>query len=81
MEAMDVHKALTVVKPGSDSIPTSGDVSNSSARRLCNVMAAYRLMDVLYALQQPTTMLNPRHGKLPRKGLVPEAKVCTDSRV
>jgi hypothetical protein len=49
-------------------------------------MSAYRLMDVMYALRSsaaqqslPAPFRNPRYGKLPRRGLVPDGKVSMPS--
>jgi hypothetical protein len=86
MEALDVHQAMTVVKPGTVSFPSAVDISPSTARKLCGVMSAYRLMDVMYALRSsaaqqslPAPFRNPRYGKLPRRGLVPDGKVSMPS--
>ena len=82
MEALDVHQAMTVVKPGTVSFPSVVDISPATGRRLCSVISAYRLMDVLYALESvPAPYQNPHYGKLPRQGLVPNGKVGTMSRL
>jgi hypothetical protein len=81
MEAMDAHNAMNVVEKGSQSFPSAIDVSPSAARRLCNVICAYRLLDVLFALQSSTsTFQNPRYGRLPMKGLLPDTKVHVSPR-
>jgi hypothetical protein len=78
MEALDAHRAMTLVEPGSRRFPSAVDVSPSTARRLCNVISAYRLLDVLFALQSPTgAFQNPRYGRLPLKGLLPDTKVSS----
>ena len=81
MEALDVHQAMTVVKPGTASFPSAVDVSQSTARKLCGVISAYRLMDVMYTLRSFPALqsTNPRYGKLPRQGLVPDGKVSMPS--
>jgi len=86
MEALDVHQAMTLVEPGTVSFPSAVDISASTARKLCGVMSAYRLMDVMYALRSfaapqslPAPFRNPRYGKLPQQGLVPDSKVSMPS--
>ena len=76
MEAMDTHQAMNIVKRGSLALPSDTTISSNAGRRLCNVISAYRLVDILFALQAPTpTFQNPRYGKLPLKGLTPDGKV------
>ena len=81
MEALDVRQAMTVVKPGTVTFPSAVDISPATGRRLCSVISAYRLMDVFYTLQSlPAPFHNPRYGKLPQQGLVPDGKVSMTSK-
>jgi hypothetical protein len=76
MEALDAHRIMSIVKPGSKGLPSTVDVSPALARQLCNIISAYRLMDVLFALQtSPPIFQNPHYGRLPLKGLLPDGKV------
>ena len=78
--AMDAHAAMHLVAPGTTALPGAVGISPASGRRLCNVITAYRLMDVLYSLRNdPAPYHNPRYGKLPLKGLQPKSKVCGSS--
>ena len=82
MDALDVHQAMTIVKPGAASFPSTVEISPATARKLCSVISAYRLMDIMYALQSlPSPFQNLRYGKLPQQGLVPDGKVSTPSRL
>jgi hypothetical protein len=76
LDAMDIRQVMNLVELGRPSFPNTVEATPSVARKLCNVMSAYRLMDVLYALQHPpASFQNPRYGKLPQKGLLPEGRV------
>lgn len=82
LEAMDVRTAMVVVEPGMVSFPSPADVSAPTAKRVGSIIAAYRLMDVLYALQSPSTSAkNPRHAKMPQPGLLPSDKVSIALKV
>ena len=77
-----MRQAMSVVKPGTVTFPSAVDISPATGRKLCSVISAYRLMDVLYALQSlPAPFQNPRYGKLPRQGLVLGGKVSTTLRL
>jgi hypothetical protein len=77
-EALDVHEAMILVEPGMVAFPSPAEVTSHTAKRLSNVITAYRLMDVLYALQSPSASTrNPRHAKLPQPGLLPPDKAST----
>jgi hypothetical protein len=76
VEAMGMQKALVMVSNSDDRFPDASTISKPEARKLCSVLAAYRLMDVLYALQTPVVEYrNPRYAKLPRQGLMPDGRV------
>jgi hypothetical protein len=76
VEAMCMQKVLVMVSNSDDRFPDASTISKPEARKLCGVLAAYRLMNVLYALQtRPVEYCNPRYAKLPRQGLVPDGRV------
>jgi hypothetical protein len=76
MEAMDVHMAMVLVNPSKTSLPSPPDVTPSTAKWLTSVIAAYRLMDMLYALQSPSaSTTNPRYAKWGHSGLLLSDKV------
>jgi len=78
--AMDAHIAMHLVAPDTTALPGAVGISPASGRRLCNVITAYRLMDVLYSLRDVATPYqNPRYGQLPLKGLQPKSKVFASS--
>ena len=76
MEALDVHNAMHVVEQDSLTFPNATDVSPATARRLCNVIACYRLMDVLHVLHNAHPgSERPMYRRLSIAGLLPENKV------
>jgi hypothetical protein len=81
-EAMDAHSAMVIVEPGTISFPPPAQVAIPATKKLCAIIAAYRLMDVLCALQSPSpSTKNPRYVKLPHSGLLPMDKVSAVSGV
>jgi len=74
LDAMDINSAMVVFESGMLAFPIP-NVNPPTAKRLSNVLAAYRLLDVLYALQSPSSTKSPQHAKLPNMGLVPPDKV------
>jgi hypothetical protein len=76
MEAMDAATAMIMITPGMKTFPTVAEITPAIGRRLSNVISAYRLIDILFALHSSTpTFQNPRYGKLPLQGLIPTGKV------
>lgn len=75
-EAMDLHQAMIVLDPSNIEIPKLPRPTAFTAKRLAAILVAYKLVDVLYALQSPSpSTKNPQHGRLPLGGLMPAEKV------
>jgi hypothetical protein len=76
MEAMDAATAMIIITPGMKSFPMVREITPAVGRRLSNVISAYRLMDILFAVHSSTpTFQNPRYRKLPLQGFLPPGKV------
>lgn len=82
MEAFDIRSAMVIVDPSKTSLPPPPDVSTPTAKRLSCIMAAYKLMDVLCALESPSvSCTNPRYAKWAIPGLLPVDKASIASTV
>jgi hypothetical protein len=64
-EAARLRVALCRVLPGSSQFPAQTSLKRHQAIRLCEVMCAYRLIDVLYQLQgqDPLDFQRPMYSK------------------
>jgi hypothetical protein len=78
LEAMDLHEAMVIVDPTDIKISTLPSPNSHTGKRLAAILVAYKLVDVLYALESrlPSTK-NPQHGRLPVGGLLPSDKVSS----
>jgi hypothetical protein len=82
MEAMDVNSAMVLVDASDPSFPSPPNVAAPTAKRLAFVIAAYKLMDVLYALQSPAvSTTNPQHAKWAHSGILPSDTASVVSTV
>ena len=65
-ETSSLRWALARVPPGSSSLPSPPFLRKPLLHRLCEILCAYRLMDVLYDLQQqesPSSFNKPSYPK------------------
>ena len=65
-DASGLRWALARVPPGSSSLPGPPNLKRPLPHRLCEVICAYKLIDVLYDLQQqdaPPSFENPSYTK------------------
>ena len=80
LEAMDLHNMMIIVNPSNIKISTVRNPAAIVTKRLVAILVAYKLIDILYALESPSpSMKNPQHGRLPLGGLLPADKVSSSA--
>lgn len=88
LEASDLRRLLARVDHHADKMPDPPRLNRGIALKLCELICAYRLCDVLYALENPQAsenalggFSNPRYDKHGLKGLGPTTMVRHCSRL
>jgi hypothetical protein len=76
LDALDMQNALVLVQPDALSFPIPVEMSQPVAGKLCSLICAYRLTDILHALEGwESQHQNPAYGRLTWSGLIPDTKV------
>lgn len=79
LEAVDLRSALNLVE-SECAMPTELSVMNRrTPSKLCQLLSVYKLVDILRAVDQPSTVLsgrNPTYSRLPGIGILEKNTVC-----
>jgi len=80
LETVDLRSALTLVE-SECVMPTEMAVMNRrTPSKLCQLLTVYKLVDILHAIDQPSTITsgrNPKYSRLPGIGIPEENAVCS----
>jgi hypothetical protein len=75
----DMKALFALVPPNETALPNLTHVTRSRGGDLCSLLCSYRLLDVLYDLENPTAptapKTNPQYQKLSQAGLRPASSV------
>jgi len=80
LETVDLHSALNLVE-SECVMPTEMAVMNRQTHsKLCQLLTVYKLVDILHAIDQPSTVTsghNPKYLRLPGYGIPGKNAACS----